>query len=112
MDRRNVLFVLVLSVLILSASLVHAQKGINFATGGTVSAQLLFRDVIQPDAYSFFATAGDSFQIDVVSSEFDPTLRVVGPDVSIALFSDDAVGLNRARSHLSGQASSRARCEV
>lgn len=50
--------------------------------------------MIQPDVYSFFAVAGDSFQIDIVSSEFDPTLRVVGPDAAIALFSDDVVGLN------------------
>ncbi|WP_143301516.1 PPC domain-containing protein [Candidatus Entotheonella palauensis] len=94
MNRRNVVFVLALSVVMLAASLAHAQKNINFATGGTIAATLLFGNVIHPDSYVFRAEAGDSFQIDVTSSQFDATLRVVGPDAAIVLFNDDAVGFD------------------
>jgi hypothetical protein len=65
------------------------MKSINFSTTGSVTSTLVFGNFISPDVYSFFAPAGERIRLETSNSDFDPTVRVVGPDAAINLFDDD-----------------------
>lgn len=76
----------------LSPSIAQAQKNINFTTSGSVRSTLLFGNLISPDDYSFFATAGEQIRVQTSNTSIDTTIRVIGPDGSINLFDDDGGG--------------------
>jgi hypothetical protein len=65
------------------------MKNINFSTTGSVTSTLVFSNFISPDVYSFFAQSGEQIRLETSNSDFDPTVRVVGPDAAISLFDDD-----------------------
>src|SRR5262249_51193176 len=87
----GVLAVLAMCVVLggLSPSIARAQKNINFTTTGSVRSTLVFTNLISPDVYSFFATAGEQIRVQTSNNSFDTTLRVIGPDAAINLFDDD-----------------------
>ncbi len=73
----------------------YTQKNINFTGPFTIEETLLFGTQVYPDTYVFRLDFGDRVRLDVNSSDFDTTIRVVGPNAAIALFDDDGgPGLN------------------
>ncbi|PON14378.1 hypothetical protein C2W62_29360 [Candidatus Entotheonella serta] len=72
-----------------------AQKNINVVGPFTASGNLLFANQVHPDTYVLHLSDNERLRLDVNSSNFDTTLRVVGPDAAVNLFNDDGgPGLN------------------
>jgi hypothetical protein len=66
------------------------MKNIDFFTTGSLTSTLLFTNQVVPDVYVFPAQAGERIRLETSNTDFDTTIRVVGPDAAINLFDDDS----------------------